>query len=157
MVSRDERRMRDTACSAQREQILPHRQDVVRQAGGLERRIDAAHEPRILRGNAGRAVVRVAPQCLDAADAEQRLARDVDHVAAKRERQQRSVGESELAGADEHHAVVDAVLREDAEHAAEADLERHGHTVGEHQWSGARATFTAIDRDEVDGAIAVLE
>ena len=44
--------------------------------------------------DAGRAAAGVAALRLDAADRQHRLAADVDHVAAEREREQRRVGEA---------------------------------------------------------------
>ena len=104
-------RMRDAAGAAQRQQLLAERDDVVGQPHRLERRIEAARQPRALRRDAGRAVVGVAAQRLDAADREQRLAGDVDHVAPEGEGDERRVGEPEAARADEHDRVRAAPAR----------------------------------------------
>ena len=79
-------RATDGAAAGVREvrELLAERREVVREARGLERRIEAAHQPRVLRRDAGRAVAGVAALRLDAADRQHRLARDVDHVAAER-------------------------------------------------------------------------
>src|SRR4051812_42358762 len=47
MIGGDERGMRDAAGAAERQDVLPQGQDVVRQARGFQRRIDAAHQPRM--------------------------------------------------------------------------------------------------------------
>ena len=67
----ERRRARDAACRtacASVHEILAQRREVVREARRLERRIEAAHEPLVLRRDAGRAVAGVAALRLDAAD-----------------------------------------------------------------------------------------
>jgi hypothetical protein len=83
------------ACG-QREHLLAQRHEVVGEARGLERGVEAAHEPAALRGDARRAVAGVALLGLDAADGQHRLARDVDHVAAERQGEQHLLGKPSL-------------------------------------------------------------
>ncbi len=65
-----------------------------------------------------------------------------------------SCGKPELARADEHDPIGDAALGELPVDAAEADLERQRDVVGEHERPGAGAALAAVDRDEVDAAVA---
>src|SRR5206468_12221830 len=91
---------------------------------------------------------------LDAADRQQRLAADINHVAAKREREQRSLRESQLPGSHEDHPLVNSRFDEDLVHAAEGHLEWQGDVVREDQRACARTALAAVDRDEIDAARA---
>jgi hypothetical protein len=91
----------------------------------------------------------VALERLDAADRQHRLAPDVDHVGAEREREQRAVGQPEPACADEHDVLGQAPPRGTRVGAREADLERQRDVVGEGQRRGAGAALGTVDRDVV--------
>ena len=81
---------------------------------------------------------------------EHRLPGDVDHVAAERERDDRVVGQPELAGADEGHLLVQAALGERRVDPGEPQLERQRHGVGEDQRRRAGTALAAVDGHEVD-------
>ena len=139
--------MRDAARAREREQLAAQRAHVVRvRATDFSAGSRPRGEPRALRRDAGRAVAGVAALRLDAADRHHRLAPDVDHVAAEREREQRRVGEAELAGADEHDVLGDPRARERRVHAREAELERQRDVVGEDERRRAGAALAAVDR-----------
>ena len=40
-------------------------------------------------------------------------------------------------------------------HSGEPQFERQGHVIAERQWGGAGASFSTVDRDEIDAAGAV--
>ena len=134
------------------EQVTAQRADVVRAAHRLQRGVEPAGQPRVLGGDAGRAVVGVALLRLDAPDREHRLAADVHQVRTQRERDDGVLRQPELAGADEHHALVQAGLGEDLVDPAEAQAERQAHRVGEDQRRRARPALAAVDRHVVDPA-----
>src|SRR5262249_30279508 len=103
-----------------------------------------------LRGDARRTLVRVTAHRLDAPDRQQRLAADVQQVATERKCDERGVRKAELARADKHHTLVKTAIGKHTLDAAEADLERQPNVIAEYERPGARATFAAVDRDEVD-------
>ena len=82
--ARDQSRMRDPAGVAEAQDFFAQGQDVIRQPRTFIRRIETAHQPSVLRGNTGRAVVRVAFLRLNAANRQHRFPGDVDHVATER-------------------------------------------------------------------------
>ena len=137
----------------EREQLLAQRDQVVREPRGLERRVEAAHQPLVLRGDAGRAMARVAPLGLDAADGQHRFARDVDHVAADREGEQRGLlGKPQLARTANTRVLAELRAPRRSGTRREAELEGERDVVREHQRRGARAALAAVDGDEVEPA-----
>ena len=92
---------------------------------------------------------------LDAADRQHRLPGHVDQVHPHRERDHGIVGQPELAGADEGQPVGEAGLCEAPIDLREADPEREGDVVGEHQRRRPGTALTAVDGDEVDPALSV--
>ena len=96
VLAGDEGRVRHAAGPAERENLLAERDDVVGEARGLVRRVEAAHQPAVLRGDAGGAVARVAALRLDAPDREHRLARHRHLVAPEREREHHLLGKPSL-------------------------------------------------------------
>ena len=144
--------MRDTTRAAQGKQLFPQRNDVVGQPRGFEGWVQAADQPGILRGDPGRAVVSVASLRLNAADGEQRFSPHVDQIAAEPETEDRSFWKPESAGSDKDDLFMQSFLVEDLLHTAEANFERERDVVGEHQRSGSRAAFAAVDGNKVDAA-----
>ena len=112
--------------------------------------VEAADQPPVVGGDAGRAVSGLAALGLDAADGHHRFARHADHVAAESEREGGARRESEASRSDPHDAISQAGLGEDAPDAREADPERQRNVIGERQGGCARSAFAAIDLDEVD-------
>src|SRR3954468_14933379 len=115
--------MSDAARVRQCVELAAQRYDVVRQSLGLVAWAYRAAQPAVLGGDANRALAGVTYLRLEAADREHWLTRDVDHVGAERECEQRCLGKAELARADERHAVVDPMARKGCIDAREADLE----------------------------------
>src|SRR4029078_3955738 len=105
----------------------------------LDCRLPSPPKPRRLSGDPRRAVIRMTPLRLNAADGHHRFATDVDGIAAQSKCEHRRLWHSELAGHDEDAALVQAMRREDLLHAAEAHLERERDMIGEDQRPGAGA------------------
>ena len=101
------------------EQVAAQRLHVVGRRGPTSAGVQAAGQPGVLGGDAGRAGVGVALLRLDAADREHRLPGDVDHVAAEREGDDGVVGQPELARPDER-TVLQAPPRRTPVDAGEA-------------------------------------
>ena len=136
------------------DQVAAQRLDVVRDPHRLDLRHQAAGQPGVLGGDAGGTGVGMAFLGLDAADREHRFPRDIDHVAAQREADDRVVGQAELAAADEGDLLMQTPLGEDPVHPGEAKLEGQRHGVGEDQRCRAGASLAAVDGHEVDPASA---
>jgi len=149
-----QRRVHVTTRAADLQQLMAQLRDVCRTSHTFQVGVEPAHQPLRVRRHSGRAPPGVAALGLDAADREHRLAPDVHRVTPEREREQCGVGKAELAGTHEHDIVGDALLGKRAVDAREPDLERQRDMIGECKRSGPRATFAAVDRDEVDPPLA---
>src|SRR5262249_34995883 len=147
--------MSDATGAAERKQLSPKVHDVVCQPGRFQIRVDAANQPGVLCGDAGRTVIRVTTLGLDAADRQERLPADRNQIATQSEREEHTLRKSELSRTYKHHAFVHAMFDEQLMHPAESHFEGRGQGVGEAQWAWAGAAFTAINRDEVNEPVAM--
>ena len=105
-----------------------------------------------MRRDAGRAVIRMAPLRLDAADRHHGFAADVDGVAAQSKCEECGFRKTQFARSDEEHALVQTLFGEDPQNAAETHLEWQRDVIREHERPRPGAPFTAINRNEVDTA-----
>ena len=144
--------MWDTARTTQRKHVLSQRDDVVGQPRSFARWIHSPHEPRVMGRDARRAVIRVTPLRLDAADRHHRFAADADRVAAQCKREYGGLGKAQFARSDEEDPLMQPVFREDLLNAAETHFEWQGDVIGEYERPGAGAAFAAVNRNEVDAA-----
>ena len=102
----DERRMLLAAGVAQLEQLLPQRDNIIRQAGGLDGWVQSRHQPLVLRGDSRGAMSRVTFQRLNATNGDHCFPRDLNHVDSHRERDESTIGEAEFAAAEEGFTAV---------------------------------------------------
>src|SRR5262245_30882391 len=99
LIGAHERRMLDAADASEREQLLAQADDVVREPRRLQRRIQPAHEPSIVRRDPRWTAIRMTTLRLNAANRQEGFAADGNEVTAKRKREQPFIGKSQLAGA----------------------------------------------------------
>src|SRR5262249_40432247 len=83
MTGCHQRWMLDAAGARQCEKLFAQRENVVRESNRLRFWIQSVAEPLILGRHASRALIGMTPQRLDTADREQRLAADIDEIAAE--------------------------------------------------------------------------
>src|SRR5699024_9851232 len=86
-----------TAGLGDSQQIAPQSTNIIGRAHRLQVGVQPVHQPWILGGDPGRAAVGVAPLRLNTSDRHHCFARNVDHVAAQRERDRGVIGQSTLA------------------------------------------------------------
>ena len=118
-------------------------------------RVEPAHQPAVLSGDACRAVAGVAALSLNAADGHHRLAANMDHVAAQRKAKHGSGRKTQLAGADKNDVVMQPLLEQLAVNANKAELERQRHVVRKDKRCGSRPAFATVDRNVVDSTVAL--
>src|SRR5699024_1057226 len=128
---------------------------VVVQPVGLERRVESADEPRVLRRHTGRAGVRVALLRLDAPDGQHRLTRHLDHVDTQGEGDECVLRQAELAAADEGDAVGEPGAGEGPVDPGEGETEGESDRIAEDEGSRAGPPFAAVHGDEVHAPLAV--
>lgn len=104
---------------------------------------------RILRRDAGRAVVGVAALRLDAADGEHKAARRIHPVGAEHQHAGDVKGADDLAAGANLDLVAQAAAHQRVMHEQQPFAQRHTHIVGEFERRGAGAAFLAVHHDKV--------
>ena len=106
---------------------------------------------RVLGGNAGGALARVALLGLDAADREHEAARRIAPVGAEGHDARHVEGRSDLAGDADLDAVAQVGADECGMHEGQAIAQWHADVVHELERGCARAALLAVDHDEIRG------
>ena len=151
-VGIDERGMTCAARAGEREQLGPQRDEVVRGRADLT----SGSRPRISQRFWVATPVGQLPVWQRWAwmqpIGQHRLAGDVDHVAAEREREQRGSGKPSLPAPMKTTSSAIPARAKTRVDARERELERQRDVVAERERRGAGAAFAAVDRDEVGAA-----